>query len=112
MRYFWVVRQRFTRTLHLGRHTTLFNISLSFCIKVASGLPRRVQALYDCEADNEDELTFREGDILLVKGEGEDAEWWVSITTVVFAREGVGKTLSGEVERVVEGERKTITRPS
>jgi len=46
-------------------------------VKVASGLPRRVQALYDCEADNEDELTFKEGDILLVKGEGEDAEWWV-----------------------------------
>jgi len=36
-----------------------------------------VQALYDCEADNDDELTFKEGDILLVKGEGEDAEWWV-----------------------------------
>lgn len=46
-------------------------------VVVASGLPRRVQALYDCEADNEDELTFKEGDILLVKGEGEDAEWWV-----------------------------------
>ena len=38
-----------------------------------------MQALYDCEADNEDELTFKEGDIILVKGEGEDAEWWVSI---------------------------------
>ena len=54
------------------------NILLPFCVQVASGLPRRVQALYDCEADNEDELTFKEGDILLVKGEGEDAEWWVS----------------------------------
>ena len=51
---------------------------LSFRVQVASGLPRRVQALYDCEADNEDELTFKEGDIILVKGEGEDAEWWVS----------------------------------
>ena len=54
---------------------------LSFGVQVASGLPRRVQALYDCEADNDDELTFKEGDILLVKGEGEDAEWWVSTTT-------------------------------
>ena len=52
--------------------------ALSFRVQVASGLPRRVQALYDCEADNEDELTFKEGDIILVKGEGEDAEWWVS----------------------------------
>lgn len=40
-------------------------------------LPQRVEALYDCEADNEDELTFKEGDIILVKGEGEDAEWWL-----------------------------------
>ena len=74
---------------------TRFNISLSFYVQVASGLPRRVQALYDCEADNEDELTFKEGDILVVKGEGEDAEWWVSKATVVFVREGVGRTLSG-----------------
>jgi len=41
-----------------------------------SGLPRRVQALYDCEADNADELTFKEGDVILVQGEAEDAEWW------------------------------------
>ncbi|XP_068737662.1 arf-GAP with SH3 domain, ANK repeat and PH domain-containing protein 2-like [Montipora capricornis] len=45
--------------------------------RTSSGLPRRVQALYDCEADNDDELTFREGDIILVTGEGEDAEWWM-----------------------------------
>ena len=59
-----------------------FSCSLTFrylCVQSAPGLPRRVQALYDCEADNEDELTFKEGDIILVKGEGEDAEWWVSM---------------------------------
>lgn len=69
---------------------TRFNILLSFCVQAASGLPRRVQALYDCEADNEDELTFKEGDILLVQGEGEDAEWWVSRTMTVCG-EGYGK---------------------
>ena len=58
---------------------THINVALFFCIQSAPGLPRRVQALYDCEADNEDELTFKEGDILLVKAEGEDAEWWVSM---------------------------------
>ncbi|EDO34178.1 predicted protein [Nematostella vectensis] len=42
-----------------------------------SQFPRRVQALYDCEADNDDELSFMEGDVILVKGEGEDAEWWL-----------------------------------
>ena len=54
-----------------------------------SGLPRRVQALYDCEADNDDELTFQEGDIILVTGNAEDAEWWVSIFYFFFG-EGVG----------------------
>ena len=60
-------------------------------------MPRRVQALYDCEADNDDELTFKEGDILLVKGEGEDAEWWVSRTMTLFVGEGMRKTLSSEL---------------
>ena len=75
---------------------TRFNMLLSSCVQAASGLPRRVQALYDCEADNEDELTFKEGDILLVQGEGEDAEWWVSRTMTLFVGEGIAKTLSGE----------------
>lgn len=53
-------------------------------VQNALTLPQRVEALYDCEADNEDELTFKEGDIILVKGEGEDAEWWVSIGRIVM----------------------------
>ena len=58
---------------------SLVTVSLSLLfVQSSSGLPRRVQALYDCEADNEDELTFKEGDVILVKGDGEDAEWWVS----------------------------------
>ncbi|XP_022538164.2 arf-GAP with SH3 domain, ANK repeat and PH domain-containing protein 1 [Astyanax mexicanus] len=36
---------------------------------------KRVKALYDCEADHHDELTFREGDVLVVVVE-EDADWW------------------------------------
>lgn len=39
---------------------------------------RRVKAMYDCVADHHDELTFNEGDVLVVLGE-EDADWWVSI---------------------------------
>ena len=42
--------------------------------------PKRVQALYDCEADNKDELTFVENEIIVVTGE-EDQEWWVSTRT-------------------------------
>ncbi|XP_029283547.1 arf-GAP with SH3 domain, ANK repeat and PH domain-containing protein 1-like [Cottoperca gobio] len=37
---------------------------------------RRVKTIYDCQADNEDELTFAEGEVIVVTGE-EDQEWWL-----------------------------------
>lgn len=37
--------------------------------------------MYNCVADNPDELTFSEGEVIVVDGE-EDQEWWVSITTL------------------------------
>ena len=41
---------------------------------------RRCRALYDCEADNEDELTFEEGDvIIIVAEETEDDNWMEGI---------------------------------
>eukprot|EP00111_Clytia_hemisphaerica_P005677 TCONS_00016475-protein len=36
---------------------------------------RRAKALYDCEADHSDELTFVEGEIIIMKGEA-DPDWW------------------------------------
>ncbi|XP_048353579.1 arf-GAP with SH3 domain, ANK repeat and PH domain-containing protein 2-like [Sphaerodactylus townsendi] len=36
---------------------------------------RRVKALYDCQADHEDELTFQAGEIIIVDGQ-EDPNWW------------------------------------
>ncbi|XP_063000670.1 arf-GAP with SH3 domain, ANK repeat and PH domain-containing protein 2-like [Elgaria multicarinata webbii] len=36
---------------------------------------RRVRALYDCQADHEDELTFKAGEIIVVDGQ-EDSSWW------------------------------------
>lgn len=39
---------------------------------------RRVKTIYDCQADNDDELTFVEGEVIIVTGE-EDQEWWVSV---------------------------------
>lgn len=38
--------------------------------------PKKVRAIYDCEADNPDELTFVEDEIIVVTGV-EDPEWWV-----------------------------------
>jgi Arf-GAP/SH3 domain/ANK repeat/PH domain-containing protein len=38
---------------------------------------RRCRALYDCEADNEDELSFREGEVIIVTNEQTDDENWM-----------------------------------
>ena len=38
---------------------------------------RRCRALYDCEADNEDELTFEEGEIVLIINEETEDENWM-----------------------------------
>ncbi|KAF3835830.1 hypothetical protein F7725_028388 [Dissostichus mawsoni] len=38
--------------------------------------PKRVKAIYNCSADNVDELTFVEGEVIVVEGE-EDSEWWL-----------------------------------
>ena len=48
----------------------------------APARPRRVQAIYDCEADNQDELTFVENEVIVVTGV-EDQEWWVSTQTML-----------------------------
>ena len=43
--------------------------------KVPVGL--KCQAQFDCDADNEDELTFREGEVIVILRE-EEEDWWVS----------------------------------
>ncbi|KYO32968.1 arf-GAP with SH3 domain, ANK repeat and PH domain-containing protein 2 isoform X2 [Alligator mississippiensis] len=44
--------------------------------QISKTKPKRVKAIYNCVADNPDELTFSEGDIIVVDGE-EDHEWWI-----------------------------------
>ncbi|XP_065537661.1 arf-GAP with SH3 domain, ANK repeat and PH domain-containing protein 2 isoform X4 [Lathamus discolor] len=44
--------------------------------QISKTKPKRVKAIYNCVADNPDELTFSEGDIIVVDGE-EDQEWWI-----------------------------------
>lgn len=46
---------------------------------------RRVKTIYECEADNEDELAFAEGEVIIVTGE-EDQEWWVGISRLQIIR--------------------------
>jgi len=38
---------------------------------------KKCRALYDCEADNEDELTFEEGDIIFILAEETEDENWM-----------------------------------
>lgn len=38
---------------------------------------KRCRALYDCDADNEDELSFREGDVIVVTNEHTDDDNWM-----------------------------------
>uniref|UniRef100_A0A8B9RH70 ArfGAP with SH3 domain, ankyrin repeat and PH domain 1b n=1 Tax=Astyanax mexicanus TaxID=7994 RepID=A0A8B9RH70_ASTMX len=45
-------------------------------INTGKSKTRRVKTIYDCQADNDDELTFVEGEVIVVTGE-EDQEWWV-----------------------------------
>lgn len=38
---------------------------------------RRCKALYDCDADNDDELSFQEGEIIIVTNEHTDDDNWM-----------------------------------
>lgn len=38
---------------------------------------KRCRALYDCSADNEDELSFREGEVIIVLNEQTDDDNWM-----------------------------------
>lgn len=49
------------------------------CLVPQKQRPKRVKAIYNCVADNPDELTFNEGEVIVVDGE-EDQEWWVSVS--------------------------------
>eukprot|EP00079_Xenopus_tropicalis_P025937 XP_012819590.1 PREDICTED: arf-GAP with SH3 domain, ANK repeat and PH domain-containing protein 1 isoform X6 [Xenopus tropicalis] len=49
---------------------------------------KRVKTIYDCQADNDDELTFAEGEVIIVTGE-EDQEWWIGHIEGFPDRKGV-----------------------
>uniref|UniRef100_A0A674JR15 ArfGAP with SH3 domain, ankyrin repeat and PH domain 1 n=1 Tax=Terrapene triunguis TaxID=2587831 RepID=A0A674JR15_9SAUR len=57
-------------------------------INMGKNKVRRVKTIYDCQADNDDELTFVEGEIIIVTGE-EDQEWWIGHVEGQPERKGV-----------------------
>uniref|UniRef100_A0AAY5EKW1 ArfGAP with SH3 domain, ankyrin repeat and PH domain 1b n=1 Tax=Electrophorus electricus TaxID=8005 RepID=A0AAY5EKW1_ELEEL len=56
--------------------------------KFSTSKMRRVKTIYDCQADNDDELTFVEGEVIVVTGE-EDQEWWIGHIEGQPERKGV-----------------------
>ncbi|XP_053571339.1 arf-GAP with SH3 domain, ANK repeat and PH domain-containing protein 1 isoform X4 [Bombina bombina] len=57
-------------------------------INTAKSKMKRVKTIYDCQADNDDELTFIEGEVIIVTGE-EDQEWWIGHIEGFPDRKGV-----------------------
>ncbi|XP_070783850.1 arf-GAP with SH3 domain, ANK repeat and PH domain-containing protein 1 isoform X1 [Enoplosus armatus] len=57
-------------------------------INTGKSKARRVKTIYDCQADNDDELTFVEGEVIIVTGE-EDQEWWIGHIEGEPERKGV-----------------------
>uniref|UniRef100_A0A673M6E2 Arf-GAP with SH3 domain, ANK repeat and PH domain-containing protein 2-like n=1 Tax=Sinocyclocheilus rhinocerous TaxID=307959 RepID=A0A673M6E2_9TELE len=62
------------------RGTSTSHADMFLCFQTGSVCgkqrPKRVKAMYNCVADNPDELTFSEGEVIVVDGE-EDQEWWL-----------------------------------
>ena len=58
----------------------------------------RVEALFDCEADQEDELSFTEGELVIVTDET-DADWWFGYIESDVERYGVFPVLYVKVLR-------------
>ncbi|XP_030075074.1 arf-GAP with SH3 domain, ANK repeat and PH domain-containing protein 1 isoform X2 [Microcaecilia unicolor] len=57
-------------------------------INLGKNKVKRVKTMYDCQADNDDELTFVEGEVIIVTGE-EDQEWWIGHIEGQPERKGV-----------------------
>lgn len=56
--------------------TFTLSLSLSQVSSLVGGY-RRCRALYDCVADNDDEMEFKEGEIIIVLNEKTDDENWM-----------------------------------
>lgn len=68
-----------------------------------------MKAIYNCVADNPDELTFTEGEVIVVDGE-EDQEWWVSISRLlVILQQSAAHLVSGCVTMEAAAESRDLT---
>ncbi|CAH2050155.1 unnamed protein product, partial [Iphiclides podalirius] len=66
-----------SRSLDVSDASSVHSRSPSASVTMMSGSMRRCRALYDCSADNEDELSFREGEVIVVINERTEDDNWM-----------------------------------
>ncbi|KAI5639752.1 ankyrin repeats (3 copies) domain-containing protein [Phthorimaea operculella] len=69
-------RRSDSRSLDVSDTSSVHSRSPSASITMVGGM-RRCRALYDCQADNEDELSFREGEVIVVINERTEDDNWM-----------------------------------
>lgn len=69
-------RQHDSRSLDVSDTSSVHSRSPSASITMGAGM-RRCRALYDCSADNQDELSFHEGEIIIVINERTEDDNWM-----------------------------------
>ncbi|XP_068626942.1 arfGAP with SH3 domain, ANK repeat and PH domain-containing protein [Battus philenor] len=70
-------RRSDSRSLDVSDTSSVHSRSPSTSITMMSSGMRRCRALYDCSADNEDELSFREGEVIVVINERTEDDNWM-----------------------------------
>ncbi|KAJ2947726.1 hypothetical protein O0L34_g9502 [Tuta absoluta] len=81
-------RRSDSRSLDVSDTSSVHSRSPSASITMVGGT-RRCRALYDCQADNEDELSFREGEVIVVINERTEDDNWMEGQVEGTARRGM-----------------------
>lgn len=81
-------RRSDSRSLDVSDTSSVHSRSPSASITMMGGL-RRCRALYDCSADNEDELSFREGEVIVVINDRTEDDNWMEGQVEGTSRRGM-----------------------
>ncbi|XP_050361274.1 arfGAP with SH3 domain, ANK repeat and PH domain-containing protein isoform X8 [Nymphalis io] len=82
-------RRSDSRSLDVSDTSSVHSRSPSTSITMMGGGMRRCRALYDCSADNEDELSFREGEVIVVINERTEDDNWMEGQVEGTSRRGM-----------------------
>ncbi|XP_039761669.1 arfGAP with SH3 domain, ANK repeat and PH domain-containing protein isoform X4 [Pararge aegeria] len=78
-----------SRSLDVSDTSSVHSRSPSTSITMMGAGMRRCRALYDCSADNEDELSFREGEVIVVINERTEDDNWMEGQVEGTSRRGM-----------------------